>query len=186
MLPRFLILAFFLLPMVFRPGIACCGENRKPTEYEVKAAYIYNFAKFVEWPAKLKERDDLIHVCVLGDDLFGPAFATIEDKPVGERKIGIRRLTSLQHVGCCEILFICNSEESELDRIVEAVKGSPILTIGDTNGFTQHEVMINFYMENKKVLFEINPRAAIRSGLKISSVLLRIARIIGGAQVPGK
>ena len=180
MLPRVLILAVFVIHALFRPGTALCGDNRKPTEYEVKAAYIYNFAKFVDWPAKFKDRSDLIHVCVLGDDPLGASLATIEGKKVGERKIGVRRLTTLQQTGGCEILFIANSEEGDLDRIVEAVNGSPVLTIGDTKGFTRQGVMINFYMENNKVLFEINPKAASRCGLKISSALLCIARIIGG------
>ena len=180
MLPRVLILTVFLFPALFCPGTALCGDMRKPTEYEVKAAYIYNFAKFIEWPATFRDRLDVIHVCVIGDDPFGSSLATIEGKPVGKRRIGIRNLPSLQNTGGCEILFIANSEEGDLDRIVEAVNGSPVLTIGDTKGFTRQGVMINFYMENNKVLFEINPKAAMRAGLKISSTLLRIARIVGG------
>jgi hypothetical protein len=180
MLPRVFILLFYLIQALFFPGTASSGEPRKPTEYEVKAAYIYNFAKFVEWPARFKDRSDLIHVCIIGDDPFGPSLAAIEGKPVGECKIGVRRITSLQQSGGCEMLFIAASEEGELDGILEAVKNSPILTIGDTRGFTQQGVMINFYMENSKVLFEINPKTAMRSGLRVSSNLLRIARIVGG------
>jgi hypothetical protein len=180
MLPRTIILAIFLLPAVFCTGTALCGEMRKPTEYEVKAAYIYNFAKFVEWPVRVKDRSDVIHVCIIGDDPFGPSLATIEGKTAGGRSLGTRRLTSLQQAGGCQMLYIADSEERDLERIVEAVKDTPVLTISDTKGFTQRGVMVNFYMENNKVLFEINPNAAMRAGLKISSALLRIARIVGG------
>jgi hypothetical protein len=181
MLPRTIILAIFLLPAVFCPGNALCGEMRKPTEYEVKAAYIYNFAKFVEWQSgRFQDGSDTIHVCVLGDDPFGPSLATIEGKTAGGRTLGTRRLTSLQQAGGCEMLYIAGSEERDLERVVEAVKDTPVLTIGDTEGFTQRGVMVNFYTENNKVHFEINPNAAMRAGFKISSALLRIARIVGG------
>ena len=180
MLPRVFILAVFLFPALIRPGTALCGDMRKPTEYEVKAAYIYNFAKFIEWPAIFRDGSDVIHVCVIGDDPFGPSLTAIGGKTVGKRRIGIRNLTSLQNTGGCEILFIAGSEEGELERIVEAVKDAPVLTTGDTKGFAQQGVMINFYLENNKVLFEINPKAAMRAGMKISSTLLRIARIVGG------
>ena len=77
------------------------------------------------------------------------------------------------------MLFIGSSEKDRLERLVQAVGGLGILTIGDTEGFARQGVMVNFYMENKKVRFEINPKAAGRAGLKISSNLLRIARIVG-------
>jgi hypothetical protein len=128
----------------------------------------------------LKDRSDVIHVCIIGDDPFGPSLATIEGKTAGGRSLETRRLTSLQQAGGCEMLYIAGSEERDLERFFEAVKDTPVLTIGDTEGFTQRGLMVNFYMENNRVLFEINPNAAMRAGLKISSALLRIARIVGG------
>jgi hypothetical protein len=180
MLPRTLIISILLLAAVSCTGTRLCAEMRKPTEYEVKAAYIYNFAKFVEWPVRFRDRSDVIHVCIIGYDPFGPSLATIEGKAAGGKRIETRRLTSHQQAGSCEMLYIAGSEEGDLERVFEAVKDTPVLTIGDTNGFTQRGVMVNFYMENNKVLFEINPNAAMRAGLKISSALLRIARIVGG------
>jgi hypothetical protein len=181
MLPRFLILAVFLLEVALCPWTALCGEMRKPTESEVKVAYIYNFAKFVEWPYhRFKDGGDTIHVCVLGDDPLGGIIHAINGKSVENRTIRTRGYVSARNMGGCEIIFISQSEEEQLDSIVEAIKDTPVLTISDTKGFTQRGVMINFYMESNRVLFEINPKAAIRSGLKISSALLRIARIVGG------
>jgi len=168
-----------LFAALFCPGSAACSEARKPTEYEVKAAYIYNFAKFIEWPTRFRDRDDAIHVCVIGDDPISHSLADIDGKSVLGRKIGIRRNVVLQNLGGCEIVFISRSAREQLSRILETINGFSVLTIGDTKGFAEQGVLINFYMENKRVLFEINPKAADRAGLKISSNLLRLARIVG-------
>jgi hypothetical protein len=176
---RFLIIAVILLPALLCAGKAHGGENRKPTEYEVKAAYIYNFAKFVEWPNdRIQDGRDTIQLCVLGDDPFGRSLATIVGKSAGERKISVKQNVSLQNMQGCEIVFVSGSEEEHLGRIVKALNGSPALTRGDTEGFAGRGVMINFYLENRTVRFEINQRAAKRAGFRISSNLLRIARIV--------
>ena len=170
----------FMLPAALCSTRAACAEDRKPTEYDVKAAYIYNFAKFVEWSkGKSPEPLGTITVCVVGSDPFGPTLAAIEGKTVEGKKIRTRRDPAVQNVKGCEVLFISGSEEERLDRVLEAVKGLTVLTIGDTKGFAQRGVMINFYMENRNVRFEINPKAAERAGLKISSNLLKIAKIVG-------
>ena len=180
MLLRLLTYGVFILSAVLGARETACAESRKPTEYDVKAAYIYNFAKFVEWPPG-KSRDGGAHmnVCVVGDDTFGPALEAIEGKGVGGRKIRIKRESAQQNLRGCDILFISSSEKKRLAEILDAVKDANVLTIGDTNGFAPQGVMINFYMENKTVRFEINPKAAGRAGLRISSNLLRIAKIVG-------
>ena len=179
--PRLLAISMLLLALISCPGKASCGESPKPTEYEVKAAYIYNFTKYVEWPSgSFQGRSKTIRVCVIGDDPFGSSLTALNGKRVGKRSVRIRRNTSLHDVRSCEILFISGSEEENLDQIMKAINGSLVLTIGDSEGFARKGVMINFYMENNKVRFEINPKAAMRAGLRISSNLLRIARIVGG------
>lgn len=180
MLPRLLACFIFISSALLSAVEASRAEERKPTEYDVKAAYIYNFAKFVEWPpGKSSDAGATIAVCVLGKDPFGPALATIEGKSVGERKIRVKRNPPLQEAKNCDIVFIAASEKEQLSRILEALGNSGVLTVGDTEGFARQGVMINFYMENKNVRFAINPKAAGRAGLKISSGLLRIARIVG-------
>lgn len=177
---KHLILILLILSAVFDTEEKSYAQHQKPTEYEVKAAYIYNFAKFVEWPARpSRNASAAMTVCLLGEDPFGPALSAIEGKTVGDKKIIIKRNSLSQNFGDCDILFISNSEKEELARILEAIGDLSVLTIGDTKGFAQQGVMINFYIEEKRVRFEINPKAAVRAGLKISANLLRIANIVG-------
>jgi hypothetical protein len=181
MLPRLLTISTFLLAMAYSPGSIYGGEKPKPTDYEVKAAYIYNFAKFIDWPqSRFPDRNANIDVCVLGNDQLGQYLAKIEGKSTGDRRIGFKRNTSLETLRECEILFIDNSQMGKLDKILEAANGSSILTVGDTKGFAQRGVTINFYLENNKMRFEINLQAANRAGLKIRSNLLNIAKIVTG------
>ena len=180
MAPRRLIFIFFLLLAICRGETSYCDDNRKPAEYEVKAAYIYNFAKFVQWPKNaFQDSKKIIHVCVLGDDPFGSFLSGIDGKTAADKKIGVRGTSSVQNCRGCEIIFISASEADRLPRIMKALNGAPVLTVGDTEGYAEQGVMINFFMENRTVRFEINPRAAVRAGLRISSNLLRIARIVG-------
>ena len=180
MRPRLHTFFFVLLLTVIGAREASCAEKQQPTEFDVKAAYIYNFAKFVEWPAgKSSHAGVAITVCVVGEDHFGPALAMIEGKSVGGRKIRIKRESAQHNLRGCDILFISSSEKKRLAEILDAVKDANVLTIGDTKGFAQQGVMINFYMENKTVRFEINPKPAGRAGLRISSNLLKIAKIVG-------
>ncbi len=176
MTPRIFAFAVLALVLFLEAGKVWCGDGRRPTEYEVKAAYIYNFAKFVEWPQGVGGEID---VCVLGDDPFGRDLSLIEGKKVINRKIAVRALASYRNASTCDILFISGSEEDDLPQIIKHIMRTPVLTIGDTGGFAEKGVMINFFMENRTVRFEINPKAAGRAGLRISSNLLRIAKIVG-------
>ncbi len=176
MTPRFFAFAVLTLALFLEAEKVWCGDERKPTEYQVKAAYIYNFAKFVEWP---QGGGADVDVCVLGDDPFGRDLSLIEGKKVLNRKITVREVDSYRNANACDILFISRSEEDDLPRIIKFLMRLPVLTIGDGEGFADKGVMINFYMENRTVRFEINPKAAGRAGLRISSNLLRIAKIVG-------
>ncbi len=179
MLTGRLIFIFFILLPVFSAATAFSDDYPKPTEYEVKAAYIYNFAKFVRWPQNaFSDGSDKIHVCVLGDDPFGSSLSTIEGKTAVDRKIGVRRIASLQNARGCEIIFISGSEAERVRQIMKTLDSLPVLTVGDTEGFAEQGIMINFYMEKNTVRFEINLKAATRAGLRLSSSLLRIARIV--------
>jgi hypothetical protein len=174
--PKFLTFEIIVILAFFCVAGLSLGEDRKPTEYQVKAAYIYNFAKFVDWPAGGAGDID---VCVLGEDPFNHDLALIEGKRILNRNIMIKRVASYRNASGCDILFISESEEDHLAQIVSFLKGYPVLTIGDSEGFAEKGVMINFYMEGRTVRFEINPKAAARAGLRISSSLLRIAKIVG-------
>ncbi len=174
-----LIFVIFVFLSVFSAGASFCDESCKPTEYEVKAAYIYNFAKFVRWPKNaLANGNENIRICVLGDDPFGSSLSAIEGKTAADKRIVVRQTMSPQNARGCEIIFISGSEAERVRQIIRTVSGSPVLTVGDTEGFAEQGVIINFYMEKNTVRFEINPKAATRAGLRLSSNLLRIARIV--------
>ena len=156
------------------------SEEPPPNEYEVKAAFLYNIAMFVEWPAASQGKlPAYVNLCIFGNDPFGPAIKTIEGMNIGDNKtIRLKHVASVQNLGNCQILFIPSEEKEHVEQVVETLARSRVLTVGDTTGFAQKGVTINFYIENKKVRFEINIDAVRRAGLKISSQLLKLAKII--------
>ncbi|MBI4710040.1 MAG: YfiR family protein [Nitrospirae bacterium] len=139
---------------------------------------MYNFAKFIEWPA---DAGASMNLCVYGEDPFGPALDSINDKLVRDKKVVVKRIKYPQQLKPCQIIFISASEKEHLPQILDAVENLSILTVGDTNGFAHQGVVINFFIEDEKVRFEINPKAAEDAGLKISSKLLKLGRIVKGS-----
>lgn len=145
-------------------------------EYEVKAAFLYNFTKFVEWPPDVLARNSSLNVCVLGEDPFGTVLnRTVEGKRVHERPIRVARVVDVADVPRCQVLFISTSERRELTRLLPAISGLSILTVGEMASFAQEGGMIGFTAEDHRVRFEINNEAAARAGLQISSQLLKLA-----------
>ena len=143
-------------------------------EYQVKAAFIFNFAKFVEWPSD--GNDGELVVGVVGDDPFGGALDRLNGNVANGRRLRIKRLRSGDNLKACRILFISNSEERNLKKIMDSVRGSNVLTIGEMAHFNQSGGVIRFIVENHKVRFEINAPAAAQSGLRISSKLLALSK----------
>lgn len=147
-----------------------------PSEYEIKAAFIYQIARLVEWPANV---DAPMRLCLLGGNPFGTALDSIRGRPVvGARSLEVVLTEAGEPLHGCAMLFVAPSAEKSLDRIAALARGAGMLTFGDTEGFAQRGAMVNFFLENGKVRFEINLEAARRSGLKISSKLLSLARIV--------
>jgi hypothetical protein len=155
------------------------AETKPSPEYLIKAAFLFNFAKFVEWPANAF-KDDLspINLYILGTDPFGPALDTLKDKTVKGRPFKIKWANKVDDIEACHILFISASEKENLKQILYAVRNSNTLTVSEIEGFAQTGGIINFIIVNKKVHFEINPEAAERRRLKISSQLLKLAKIV--------
>ncbi len=165
------------------PGAA---RAQSLSEYEVKAAFLYNFTKFVEWPpSAFAEGNGELRICVLGEDPFGRSLnaAVGVGEEVEGHKLVVWRPDTLAHAAGCQILFVSRSERERLPQILAPLKSSPVLTVGDTKGFLDQGGIVNFILEGSKVHFEINPAAADQAKLKISSKLLRLARIAG--QKPG-
>lgn len=160
-------------------GYSLYAEPPSSREYLVKGAFLYNFAKFVGWPEEALQ-DDQIHIilCVFGKDPFGDALASVKGKSVKDRKVVIKHCATLDELEKCHILFIGRSEEQNLSEILAKVKNWNTLTVSDMEGFAQSGGVINFVTVEKKIRFEINLDAAERTGLKISSKLLRLAKIV--------
>jgi hypothetical protein len=145
-------------------------------EYQLKAAFLYNFARFIDWPVRGRANPGDLNLCILGDSPFGPDIDLINGRTVGQATVRLRRVL-IDGVGSCQLLFIASSESSHLERDVVRLRGLPILSVGDSTGFSERGIAINFYIEQSKVRFEINIDAVQRSGLTISSQLLKLARI---------
>jgi hypothetical protein len=180
--------------LVFAVSIAASGvtsvfpQSRQVSEYQIKAAFLYNFAKFVEWPPAVSPgANDPMEICVVGEDPFGNILnQSIEGKTVGGHKLMIRQLKPAQDMKGCQVAFISSSEKNHLTSVLEGLKGGGVLTVGETEGFAALGGVINFTMEDDKVHFEINLDAAGRAGLKISSKLLLLARIVKEQGQAGK
>lgn len=151
-----------------------------PSEYELKAAFIYQIAKFVEWPSAGAPVNAgmPLRLCVLGGNPFGPALESIRGKPVNERRMEVSLLDMNAGISGCAMLFIAAPMERHIERITALSRGTGVLTIGDTQGFAQRGVMVNFFQQDGKIRFEVNLDATRHDGLKISSKLLSLARIV--------
>ena len=160
-------------------SLALIPAQAAPSEYELKAAFIYQIARFVEWPSSPEPHaSGSLRLCVLGGNPFGTALETIRGKPINERKMEVSLLDMNADTRECNILFIAGPAEKHLERIAAISRGNGMLTIGDTQGFAQRGAMVNFFLESGKIRFEINLEASQRTGLKISSQLLKLARIV--------
>jgi hypothetical protein len=168
-------------------AIACClviGPAKDTqalaegiSEYKVKAAFLYNFVRFVEWPSNGTGGKET--VCVLGDDPFdGDLDDMLKGKSLSGRSFAIRRLSRVSDTEGCNVVFISSSEEKQIRPILASLAKGSILTIGDTPGFAKQGCMIEFLIEDNRVRFEINAGAARRANLRISSRLLGLAKIV--------
>ena len=148
-------------------------------EYEVKAAFVYNFARFVEWPAQaFKEPGDPIKVCILGENPFGRALDNaLQGKLAGGRSFVVAQTSDLKRALGCHILFVCGSERKRVQAILQSVT-SGVLTVGDMEGFAAQGGVVNFKLEDGKIRFEINVAAAGQQGLRVSSKLLSVAKVV--------
>ncbi|MHC4552064.1 MAG: YfiR family protein [Planctomycetota bacterium] len=186
---RLLIIAIFSMILMTGTGLAdeAMSEDsaqRKATEYKVKAVYIYNFLLFVNWPqtdqqAESDQNKEVV-IGILGKDPFGDSFKDVENKPLkGKKKtLRIKRLdqfTPQTSFDDCHLLFICQSEMEKLADILKKIDNKPILTVADSEGFAENGGMINLLMVGPKVRWEINQAAAEKTGLTISSQILRNA-----------
>ncbi len=155
--------------------------ERVPSEYEVKAVFLYNFAKFVEWPAGAFARTDgAVVLGVFGDDPFGVALDRIaRQQNVKGRRIVIRRGRSLEELGHVHVLFVnVPDDASSLPKFIRAASTGHRLVVGDSEYFASRGGAVGFFVEKQRVRFVVNLGAIDRAGLKMSSKLLAIAKVI--------
>lgn len=145
----------------------------RPTEYQVKAAYLFNFGRFVKWPAPAEGE---FRICVLGRDPFGDVLdQTIRGEKIDGHDLVARRIAAISEAAGCRILFISASEERRVAAHLAALRNAPILTVSDAPRFSQREGMIEFIKDGERIRFEVNLAAAERAQLALSSDLLKVA-----------
>jgi hypothetical protein len=169
-------------------GMSLSGPTRgqEIEEYQVKAAFLYNFAKFVEWPAQaFKKPNAPIVICVLGRNPFGSALEdVIRGKSVEGRAFTLRPVEDGEEASACQILFVVSSEGKRFRSLWGNPKPAGILTVGEVQGFASGGGVINFKLEGGRVRFEINLQAAEQAQLHISAKLLSLAEIVKTEKVP--
>jgi YfiR/HmsC-like len=153
-------------------------------EYQIKAAFLFNFAQFVEWPANaFASTNAPFCIGVLGDDPFGAALdETVQGETIDNRKIIVRRARQAGDLKNCQMIFVSKSEKKHVAEILSEMDSKPILTVSEVDGFARQGGIINFYLDGTKVRFEIDPSAARSDGLKISSQLLSLGKIVQPAK----
>ncbi len=179
MINRVAIVMFFLLAGIMTVKTPAAADERMPREYEVKAAFVYNFTKFVEWPAAsfANERAPF-NICILGSNPFGKGFDPIRSKTVNNRAVVIRDIDDTGDAGGCQLVFVSSSEQPHMAAVLASLDKRSVLTVADMKNFAQSGGMINFVLAENKVRFNINTRASNRAGLKISSHLLKLAKTV--------
>jgi hypothetical protein len=157
-----------------------CEARAQTKEYQVKAAFLLNFAQFVEWPeAAFSGSDAPLCIGILGDDPFGPAVEQVlNGESIGNHKLTIKRAQRIEDLTNCQMVFVCKSENKRVQETLDKVGSHPVVTVSEVPGFAEQGGTINFYREQNKVRFEINAASALKSGLKISSQLLRLGKIV--------
>lgn len=156
-----------------------CGADEPSQEYKVKAAFIFNFAKFIEWPREVfSSADAPFVIAVVGADPFNGALEqAVAGKKVGTRRVEIRHFDSVDKIGPCQILFVPTTDGESQARIIQKVENDHVLTIGESDDFDSSGGSLRFFTEDNKMRFEINTDATDQAKLKISSKLLKLAKI---------
>jgi len=169
--------------LILSPASGWAGEKEDAArEYAVKAAFLYQFAKYVEWPeGTFKDPDAPIVLGVVGVSPFGSALEELNSGArTNQRSFSIKYYRSIEERESCHMLFICSSEANHVEEILEKVGNAPVLVVGDSPGLAEKGVAINFLIEDNKVRFEANPEAAKQAHLQISSKVLRLAKAVVG------
>lgn len=169
------------------PAAFLAAQEPRPGEYQVKAAYLYNFSRFVEWPAQIEAiKNTPFEICVLGKDPFGPVLDSIlSGEAIGGSSLVAKRISKPEEALACRVVFVGTSEESHLKDIVTVLDKASVLTVSDIPKFSERGGMIGFVLDGDKVRFEVNVSNAMDAGLTVSSDLLKVAVAVKRNSQPG-
>ena len=175
--------AFFIFGLwlvLFCLGLNVARSQTVSHEYPLKAVFLFNFAQFTDWSTNVFDKPDSpLVIGVLGDDPFGAVLDdAVRDETVNGRKFVVERYRRVEDIKICHILFISQSEIKRLDKIVDGLKGKPILTVSDIDGSAYHGVCVRFITENNKIHLRINTDCVQAARLTMSSKILRVSEII--------
>jgi len=188
---RLYILLTLSVSLQVIPALAYDDKSDLSREYQIKAAFLYNFMQFVDWPEeKVSDKNAPVILGIIGEDPFGDAFKPIKSKQIKGKKSLIKRFegieklkesddkgqSKIEFIRQCHLLFICSSEKENLEDIINLVSGYDVLTVGETSNMLESGGIVNFLVDENKVRFEINLTAARRENIKIRSQLLRLAK----------
>ncbi len=180
------VTALVLVGVMFG-ALGLSAQKSRPREYEVKATYLYNFARFVEWPATAEAaKSRAFAICVIGQDPFGAALdAVVLGETIDGKAVLARRVMKPQDAVSCHVLYISSSENGRLKEILAAIDKAGVLTVSDIPQFSQRGGMIQFVEESNKIRFEVNLASAGAAGLTLSSELLKVAVTVRKVPHPG-
>ncbi len=169
----------FAAALIWLTGASRCSAEVS-REYQLKAAFLFNFVQFTKWPPDaFVSANAPITIGILGEDPFETALdEIIRGETIGDRPIVVQRGKRVEELERCHVIFISQSEKSKVADIVSRIGNKPILTVSSLDGFARRGGVIGFFLEGNKVRFEINPSRAASCGLKLSSQLLGVAKIV--------
>lgn len=163
--------------MAFGCGFAS-STRAETAEAKLKVAFLYNFAKFVTWPEPYFSSQPGISLCVLGEDPFGEALASLKQRTAQGRPLSITVLESVDKAKSCNVVFVSASEKAKVPQISQALTDSNALTVSDITGFAEASGIIELVNTDGKIAFDVNLDNARKAGLNVSSQLLKVARAV--------
>lgn len=170
----------FLLVLIMGFGASAVLAQTTAKEYRIKAAFLFNFANYVEWPPDaFKDASSPLNYCTIGDDPFeGMLDESLNAKSVGTHALRVQHLRASENFQGCQIVFIGANEKKRTTAILEMLKQSPVLVVGESNHFIQQGGTVGFLSEENTIRFEVNLIAAQRARLNISATLLSVAKTV--------
>ena len=180
------LLACLVLVLLAVLGPPAVAQDAQVSESDLKSAFLFNFTKFVEWPAEAFPGEDApVVVGVYGDEAFTATLrALLADKKAHGRPFSVKRLVNPADARTCQIIYFRENETRKMGTVYEAIKKLPVLTVGESDDFLDLGGMFNLFFEDKQLRFEVSPATAENAKLTVSSKLLRLAKNIrkGGAK----